>query len=219
MQRYYATRSYQFDKGLKGIDVVQSDMPIGLKHAYLQIFNTYKEDKSLLQAPHLSMTTDQPQPDPTWRFHWIIGSKKNVIPTDFQEFEGVMNTWGNSLKNCGLIIAEMAAIGLNLDKDIFSSKIKNGDQYFSPTGTDLLKSTKDKVLCSFHRDFDLLTIHGKSRYAGLYAWLNTGQKFNVVVPEGHMLIQGGKQLQWLTGGHIKAGFHEVVHNQHVERGK
>ena len=68
----------------------------------------------------------------------------------------------------------MAAIGLNLEKDIFSSKINKGDLYFSPTGVDLLKSTRDKVLCSFHRDFDLFTIHGRSRYAGLYAWLSTG---------------------------------------------
>jgi isopenicillin N synthase-like dioxygenase len=120
------------------------------------------------------MTPDNPEADPTWRFHWIIGSEKNVIPSDFQEFEKVMNTWGNSLKNCGLVIAEMAAIGLNLKKDTFSSKIANGDLYFSPTGTDLLKSTKNKVLSSFHRDFDLFTRHGKSRYAGLYAWLNTG---------------------------------------------
>ena len=34
----------------------------------------------------------------------------------------------------------------------------------------------------------------------------------MVVPEGHMLVQGGKQLEWLTGGYIKAGFHEVIHD-------
>lgn len=38
------------------------------------------------------------------------------------------------------------------------------------------------VLAAFHRDFDLLTIHGKSRYPGLFAWLNTGEKFMVRVP-------------------------------------
>lgn len=32
----------------------------------------------------------------------------------------------------------------------------------------------------------------------------------VHVPEGHLLIQAGKQLEWFTGGYIKAGFHEVV---------
>lgn len=30
------------------------------------------------------------------------------------------------------------------------------------------------------------------------------------VPDGHLLLQAGKQLEWLTGGHITAGFHEVV---------
>ena len=34
MERYYATRSYQFDKGLKDIDVVDSAMPIGLQDRY-----------------------------------------------------------------------------------------------------------------------------------------------------------------------------------------
>mmetsp|Transcript_19025 Transcript_19025/g.28070 ORF Transcript_19025/g.28070 Transcript_19025/m.28070 type:complete len:106 (-) Transcript_19025:57-374(-) len=32
----------------------------------------------------------------------------------------------------------------------------------------------------------------------------------VSVPEGCLLIQAGKQLEYLTGGYIKAGFHEVV---------
>jgi len=30
------------------------------------------------------------------------------------------------------------------------------------------------------------------------------------MPDGCLLLQAGKQLEYLTGGHIKAGFHEVV---------
>lgn len=30
------------------------------------------------------------------------------------------------------------------------------------------------------------------------------------MPDGCLLLQAGKQLEWLTGGHITAGFHEVV---------
>lgn len=127
MERYYATRSYQFDKGLRDIDVIKSDMPRGLKHSFLEKFNTYKDDKSILKEPHLSMTPDNPEADPTWRYHWINGMKDNAVPQDFKEFEQVMNTWGKSLKNCGVIVAEMAAIGLNLDKDVFSSMINNGE--------------------------------------------------------------------------------------------
>jgi isopenicillin N synthase-like dioxygenase len=123
-----------------------------------------------------------------------------------------MDSWGLNLKSCGLVIAEMAAIGLGLNKYAFSDKIINGDFYLSPPGIDLSKSSPGKLLTAFHHDFDLLTLHGKSRYAGLYAWLNTGEKFLVQVPTGHLLVQGGKQLEWMTGGYIKAGFHEVIHN-------
>lgn len=89
----------------------------------------------------------------------------------------------------------------------------------SPTAVDLEKTKIGDVLAAFHRDFDLLTIHGKARFSGLFAWLNTGEKFLVKVPEGHLLLQAGKQLEWFTGGHIKAGFHEVLHTEDVEKAK
>lgn len=113
----------------------------------------------------------------------------------------------------------MAAIGLGLHKYALSDKIINGDFYMSPTGIDLSKSTPGNLLTGFHRDFDLLTIHGRARYPGLYAWLNTGEKYLVRVPTGKLLVQGGKQLEWITGGYIKAGFHEVIHNDLVEEVK
>jgi isopenicillin N synthase-like dioxygenase len=59
-------------------------------------------------------------------------------------------------------------------------------------------------------DLNLLTIHGKSRFPGLYIWTPQGKKLLVRIREGCLLVQAGKQLEWLTGGKIKAGFHEVV---------
>jgi isopenicillin N synthase-like dioxygenase len=32
----------------------------------------------------------------------------------------------------------------------------------------------------------------------------------VRVPPGCLLLQAGRQLEWLTGGHVRAGWHEVV---------
>ena len=87
----------------------------------------------------------------------------------------------------------------------------------SPTAVDLQRTKKGDILAAFHRDFDLLTIHGKARFPGLYAWLNTGEKFLVSVPEGHLLLQAGKQLGWVTGGFIKAGVHEVIYTEDVEK--
>ncbi len=53
-------------------------------------------------------------------------------------------------------------------------------------------------------------IGGKSRYPGLFIWLRDGSKYRVTVPEGCLLLQAGKQFEWLTGGAVTAGFHEVV---------
>jgi isopenicillin N synthase-like dioxygenase len=127
-----------------------------------------------------------------------------------------MNSWGLQLKNCNLVVAEMAAIGFGLDQNAFTDKVMNGDYYLSPTGIDLNKTVPGQVLTGFHHDYDFLTVHGKCRYGGLYAWMSTGEKFRVEVPDGHLLVQAGKQLEWLTGGHVKAGFHEVIHNEQVE---
>ena len=55
-----------------------------------------------------------------------------------------------------------------------------------------------------------LTIHGKSNFPGLSVWTREGKKIGVTVPDGCLLVQAGQQLEYLTGGHVKAGYHEVV---------
>jgi hypothetical protein len=34
-----------------------------------------------------------------------------------------------------------------------------------------------------------------------------------------LLVHGGKQLEWVTGGYYKGSFHEVMHNEKVEKKK
>lgn len=94
MERYYATRSYQFDKGLKDIDVIDSPTPIGLKHSYHEKFVSYKEDKNALKPPHQSFTPEQPPPDPTWRLQYVLNSPRNVQPKDFPELGKAISSWG-----------------------------------------------------------------------------------------------------------------------------
>jgi isopenicillin N synthase-like dioxygenase len=85
----------------------------------------------------------------------------------------------------------------------------------APTASDLQKySQKDTILAGFHTDLNFLTIHGRSRYPGLNIWArNTGDRLAVKIPQGnYLLVQAGKQLEYSTGGLIKAGYHEVVVN-------
>jgi isopenicillin N synthase-like dioxygenase len=75
---------------------------------------------------------------------------------------------------------------------------------------------KDTILAGFHTDLNFLTIHGRSRYPGLHIWArNTGKRIAVTFPPTgrYLLVQAGKQLEHMTGGLIKAGFHEVVVNE------
>lgn len=61
----------------------------------------------------------------------------------------------------------------------------------------------------YHYDLNFLTIHGKSRFPGLFVWLRNGRRVAVKIPAGCLFIQAGKQLEWLTAGFVKAGMHEV----------
>mgnify|MGYP001949971174 CR=1 FL=1 len=130
-----------------------------------------------------------------------------------------MEDWGRQLLQAGLTLTEMTAIGLNLEENALKKYIENGTLYLSPPAVNLEETKLGDVITAFHRDFSLVTVHGKCRYSGLYAWLLTGEKFRVQLPQNHVLVQSGRQLEWLTGGYLQAGWHEVIHNEMVESQK
>lgn len=105
----------------------------------------------------------------------------------------------------------MLALGLDLPKNTFTSMLQGGPQLLAPTGSDLSKfNKKDDVLAGFHYDLNFITIHGKSNFPGLFVWLRNGEKVPVRVPDGCLLLQSSKMLEWVTGGYFYGGFHEVV---------
>ena len=61
-----------------------------------------------------------------------------------------------------------------------------------------------------------MTIHGKARLPGLFIWLRNGEKLQVSVPKGHLLIQSGSELEYLTGGYVQSGYHEVINTEEVQ---
>ncbi|PKU71432.1 hypothetical protein MA16_Dca004274 [Dendrobium catenatum] len=86
-----------------------------------------------------------------------------------------------------------------------------GPHLLGPTGSNLQRhGFEGTVFAGYHYDLNFLTIHGRSRFPGLNIWLKNGHKVEVKVPVGCLLIQSGKQLEWLTGGECLAGMHEVV---------
>ncbi|KAK0622326.1 hypothetical protein B0T14DRAFT_426094 [Immersiella caudata] len=170
-------------------------------------------------------------PDPKCRFFWKMVEKPsyetkfpglnapNIVPEAEHiksRWEGTMNQWGTSMKNAVEGLTEMLALGLQLPASTFRSAGRYGPHLLAPTASDLVKhGAKDTILAGFHTDLNFLTIHGRSRYPGLHIWArNTGRRIPVKIPPGnHLLVQAGKQLEHITGGLIKAGFHEVVVNE------
>ncbi|KAI0348347.1 Clavaminate synthase-like protein [Trametopsis cervina] len=171
-------------------------------------------------------------PDPKCRFFWKMSEKPpyetqfpglnapNVVPQDqsvHERWTPVMQKWGQSMKDAVENLAEMAALGLGLPREAFREAGRYGPHLLAPTASDLVKYGKeDSILAGFHTDLNFLTIHGRSRYPGLNIWArNTGKRIPVKFPaQGrYLLVQAGKQLEHLSGGLIRAGFHEVVVNK------
>lgn len=160
--------------------------------------------------------------DPKWRYFWRIGHRPEntkfpelnappVIPNNFPDWSQLMDKWGQLMLQSVHTVAEMTAVGLELPENTFTDMLKNGPHLLAPTGSDLGKHNHiDTVFAGFHYDLNFLTIHGKSRFPGLYIWLRDGTRVLVRVPDGCLLLQAGKQLEWVTSGVITAGFHEVV---------
>ncbi|KAI0278161.1 hypothetical protein BGY98DRAFT_1089650 [Russula aff. rugulosa BPL654] len=172
------------------------------------------------------------QPDPKCRFFWRMGdmppyetqfpalNAANVVPQAESlkdRWAPVMGKWGSSMKSAVEGLAEMVAVGLALPRETFRDAGRYGPHLLAPTASDLVKyNEKDTILAGFHTDLNFLTIHGRSRYPGLHIWArNTGKRLLVQFPSTgrYLLVQAGKQLEHLTGGLIKAGYHEVVVNE------
>ena len=105
---------------------------------------------------------------------------------------------------------------MNLPENAFYDQLQGGAHLLAPTGSDLQRYDVGTIFAGFHYDFNFLTIHGKSRYPGLFAWTKEGEKFTVAVPDGHLLLQAGKQFEILTGGKVTCGYHEVVYTEKVK---
>ncbi|KAL7894431.1 hypothetical protein HDV63DRAFT_398868 [Trichoderma sp. SZMC 28014] len=170
-------------------------------------------------------------PDPKARFFWRMVelppyetqfpglNAENITPDAAhikERWAPTMNQWGSSMKNAVSNLSEMAALGLGLEAEYFSNAGRYGPHLLAPTASDLNKySSLDTILAGFHTDLNFLTIHGRSRYPGLNIWArNTGSRIPVKIPKGnYLLVQAGKQIEYITGGLIKAGYHEVVVNE------
>lgn len=128
-----------------------------------------------------------------------------------------MNGWGAKLLQAGTTAAEMAALGMGLEQDTFTKRMQGGAHLLAPTGSDLIRNDVGTTLAGFHYDIAFLTVHGKSRYPGLYVWLRNWKKVAVKIPKGCLLLQAGSSFEHITGGYVLSGYHEVMYTEDTKR--
>lgn len=83
-----------------------------------------------------------PELDAKWRFFWPIGERPEevnndlpkVIPKDVPEWESTMNSWGNHMINAVETASQMAALGMGLEKNTFSDRMKKRLSFACPNG-------------------------------------------------------------------------------------
>ncbi|RHY29764.1 hypothetical protein DYB32_005917 [Aphanomyces invadans] len=148
-----------------------------------------------LAKEHRPITLCPPELDKKSRFFWRAGPRPEnsqftelnaepVVPKAFPEWEEVMNMWGNKMLAAIHEIVQMAALGLGLEQDAFARHMNVAPHLLAPTGSNFNKyHTLHDVLAGYHygtppqtsnwnssifADLNLLTIHGKSRFPGLY---------------------------------------------------
>ena len=161
--------------------------------------------------------------DPKWRFFWRVGPRPAatafpelnadpVVPAAFADvWAATLDAWGAKMTAALDTVARAASVGLGLDADALPGLMRNGPHLLAPTGSDLVAHpTPGTVLAGYHADLNLLTVHGRARFPGLRVWTRDGAPVAVAVPPGCLLLQAGKQLEYVTGGEVAAGWHEVV---------
>lgn len=170
-------------------------------------------------------------PDPKERFMAPAGPRPTtkeyqefaappVIPNQFPEWTSLTDAWNEQAINVMMTVSRMAAVGFGLkDKEAFASLLQGGPHLFAPTGSNLLlHGAPGTVLAGWHDDLNFLSVHGKSNFPGLRIWKRNGETVWVKVPDGCMLVQAGQQFEYLTGGEVLAGLHEVVSTEGMQAG-
>lgn len=119
--------------------------------------------------------------------------------------------WGERMLETIETVSEMTAVGFGLPPDAFTSRMRCAPHILAPTGSDLTRyGATGTVLAGFHDDLNFLTGHAAANFSGLFAWTRDLQRFPVRVPAGCLLMQAGQQFEYLTGGRVLCGCHEVV---------
>ena len=148
MEDYFERTGELFYSGEKVEDIKPEVMyQVGATPENIEMARNHQETITKLNLAPEDMPQSPLEPvlDAKWRFMWKIGKRPEgavddfpqVIPRDFPNWEEKMDTWGFKLLNAVEIIAEMAALGMGVERNTFTKRMDGGAHLLAPTGSDL----------------------------------------------------------------------------------
>lgn len=181
MEKYFDSVAPAFYEGKELEDAKpEFHYQVGATPEYIEKARRHEKKIKTLTEDNLPMSPVDPVYDAKWRYYWNIGERPadalevfpQIIPAQgIDGWEDKMDKWGNQLLSAVYTVAEMSALGMGLEKNTFTQNLTGGNHLLAPTGSDLAKNGLGAIFAGFHYDISFLTIHGKSRYPGLYVWL------------------------------------------------
>lgn len=224
MEHYFEKTGDKFYAGEKCDDIKpEFHYQVGATPENIEIARDHTKHREHLELSEENMPVSPMKPifDAKWRFMWKIGERPadspddfpQVVPAEFPEWQKKMDKWGYKLNDSVYTLAEMAAIGMGIARNTFSDRMKGGAHLLAPTGSDLKKNDVGAIFAGFHYDISFMTIHGKSRYPGLSLWTREWEKVTLNFQPGCLFVQAGATFEYITGGYVLAGFHEVTYNE------
>lgn len=127
-----------------------------------KIEEQFSGQESKQNSPDMPVTQCPPGADPKWRYFWRIGTRPkqtqfeslqaaDVIPEAFPQWSTVMNRWGDLMMQCVTSVAEMIAVGFEMDPKVFVDLMDQGPHLLAPTGSDLNKFSRlGTTFASYH---------------------------------------------------------------------
>jgi len=134
MEEYFEKTGEKFYRG-EDVDDIKAEWmyQVGATPEFIEKARDHSElIKSLNFAAQDKPTSPlEPIYDAKWRYMWKIGERPEgaaddfpqVIPRDFPDWELKMNTWGKKLNEAVFTLAEMAAVGMGVERETFSKRM------------------------------------------------------------------------------------------------
>jgi len=122
MEQFFQKRSVEFYAGRPVPDIFpEHNFQVGATPEFAEKARDLKEVTSVYVNGNKADTPSPPPHDAKWRYFYNIGDvmediAQNKLPNDFPQFKDTVEAWGHHMINGCFTVAEMAAIGMGLDR-------------------------------------------------------------------------------------------------------